>query len=74
MPPTVAQRYGSVRFGPDDRARELEALHDMAISFRDLGQLEEAERHKRRAIEFAHQAGSAQVLAMARVGRAEPPA
>lgn len=52
--------------------RELsEAFHNMAISYRDLRQLEEAERHERRAIEFAHQAGSAQVLAMARVGRAE---
>jgi tetratricopeptide (TPR) repeat protein len=48
-----------------------ESFHNMAISFRDLRQLEEADRHERRAIEFAREGRSPQLLALARAGRAE---
>jgi tetratricopeptide (TPR) repeat protein len=48
-----------------------ETFHNMAVSFRDLRQLEEADRHERRTTEFAREAGSAQLLAMAAAGRAE---
>lgn len=53
-------------------ARELaEAFHNMAITFRDLGQLDQADQHEQRAIEFAQEAGNRRLLAMARVGRGE---
>ena len=48
-----------------------ETYHNMAIAYRHLGQLERADEHERRAIEFATEAGSARLAAMARVGRAE---
>ncbi|MBA2459290.1 MAG: tetratricopeptide repeat protein [Gemmatimonadales bacterium] len=48
-----------------------ESFHNMAISFRDLRQLDEADSHERRAIEFAREGESPQLLAMARAGRAE---
>jgi tetratricopeptide (TPR) repeat protein len=48
-----------------------ETYHNMAISYRHLGQLDRAEDHERHAIEFARQAGSARLLALARMGRAE---
>ncbi|MDQ3207927.1 MAG: tetratricopeptide repeat protein, partial [Gemmatimonadota bacterium] len=48
-----------------------ESFHNMAISFRDLRQLDEADTHERRAIEFAREGESPQLLAMARAGRAE---
>ena len=48
-----------------------ETYHNMAIAFRHLGQLERADEYERRAIEFATEAGSARLAAMARVGRAE---
>jgi tetratricopeptide (TPR) repeat protein len=48
-----------------------ETFHNMAVSFRDLRQLEEADRHERRTTEFAREAGSEQLLAMAAAGRAE---
>jgi tetratricopeptide (TPR) repeat protein len=54
------------------RPRELaQAFHNMAISYRDLRQLDEADRHERRAVEFARQADDPRMLAMARVGRAD---
>jgi tetratricopeptide (TPR) repeat protein len=43
----------------------------MAITFRDVRQLDQADEYERRAIEFARAAGSQRLLAMARVGRAE---
>jgi tetratricopeptide (TPR) repeat protein len=43
----------------------------MAISFRDLGQLDRADECERRAIEFARQGGSAPLVLLARLGRAE---
>jgi tetratricopeptide (TPR) repeat protein len=48
-----------------------ESLHNMAISFRDLGQLEAADECERRALEYARDAGAGPLLALARLGRAE---
>jgi tetratricopeptide (TPR) repeat protein len=48
-----------------------ESFHNMAITFRDLGQFELADRYESRAMEFAREGGSARLMAMARVGRAE---
>jgi tetratricopeptide (TPR) repeat protein len=45
--------------------------HNMAITYRDIDQLDEADRCELRAIEFAREAGSVQLLAVARAGRAE---
>lgn len=48
-----------------------QSYHNMAITYRDARRLSEAEEHERRAIEFAREAGSPRMLAMARAGRAE---
>lgn len=48
-----------------------ESYHNMAITFRDLGELEEADEHERRAIEYAGDGVAPRVAAMGRVGRAE---
>lgn len=48
-----------------------EAYHNIAISCRDLGELEQADEHERRAIDYAADAGAPRVAAMGRVGRAE---
>lgn len=48
-----------------------ETYHNMAITCRDLGDLEQAERYERRAIEYAREAENPRLLAMAHVGRAE---
>lgn len=48
-----------------------ESLHNMAISFRDLGQLDLADDCERRAIDFAREAGGGPLLALANLGRAE---
>lgn len=48
-----------------------QSFHNMAISFRDLGQLARADECERRAIEFGRQANSAHVVALAQLGRAE---
>ncbi len=45
--------------------------HNMAITLRDLGQIEEADRHERRAVAFATEAKNERLIAMARTGRAE---
>ena len=60
----VYQRLGS----PSGLA---ECYHNMAITYRDSSALEQADECERRAIEFAHQAGSRRVTALARLGRAE---
>jgi tetratricopeptide (TPR) repeat protein len=44
--------------------------HNLGISYRDLGFPEEADAHFRRAIEFATQAGDADVIGMAELERA----
>jgi tetratricopeptide (TPR) repeat protein len=43
----------------------------MAITFRDVGELTEADEHERRAIDYAQDAGAPRVAAMGRTGRAE---
>ena len=47
------------------------AYHNMAITFRDVGLLDRADEHERRAIEFAREADTPHVIALARIGRAE---
>jgi tetratricopeptide (TPR) repeat protein len=47
------------------------SYHNIAITFRDLGQLEEADEHERRAIEYATDGGVPRLAAMGRIGRAE---
>lgn len=48
-----------------------ESFHNMAITFRDLQRLDMADEYERRALEYAREAGSARLEAMARAGRAE---
>lgn len=58
------QRLGNVR-------GLAETYHNMAISYRDLGQLDRADESEQRAIEFARAAPVARIVALARIGRAE---
>ena len=48
-----------------------ETCHNLAITYRDLGALEEADEHERRAIDHAAGDIAPRVAAMGRVGRAE---
>jgi tetratricopeptide (TPR) repeat protein len=48
-----------------------ETIHNLAISFRDLGDAMHAEECERRAMEYARQAAAPGLAAMARVGLAE---
>ncbi len=48
-----------------------ETCHNLAITYRDLGELEQADRHERRAIAYAREAGNPRLLAMAQVGRGD---
>ncbi|HET7600752.1 MAG TPA: tetratricopeptide repeat protein [Gemmatimonadales bacterium] len=48
-----------------------ECHHNIAITFRDEGELERAEEHEQRAIEHAREAGSGRLAALALLGRAE---
>lgn len=48
-----------------------ESCHNIAIAYRDARRLREAEEYERRALEYAQDAGSETVAAMARTGRAE---
>jgi tetratricopeptide (TPR) repeat protein len=47
------------------------AYHNMAITYRQIGMLDRADEHERRAIECAAEAGSHHLAALARAGRAE---
>ena len=47
------------------------SYHNLAITYRDLGELEEADDHELRAIEHATDGGVPRLAAMGRVGRAE---
>jgi tetratricopeptide (TPR) repeat protein len=47
------------------------SYHNMAITYRDLGELEEADENERRAIEYAADGAVPRLVAMGRVGRAE---
>jgi tetratricopeptide (TPR) repeat protein len=54
------------------KRREIaETLHNIAVSYRDLGELEEADEHERRAIDYAAEGIAPRVAAMGRIGRAE---
>lgn len=48
-----------------------QSYHNMAITFRDLAQLDRADDCERRAIEFARQGGSESLTLLAQLGRAE---
>ncbi|MBL8998280.1 MAG: tetratricopeptide repeat protein [Gemmatimonadales bacterium] len=48
-----------------------ECYHNMAISVRDLGQVEDADELERRSAEFARDAGLSVLVSIARMGRAE---
>jgi tetratricopeptide (TPR) repeat protein len=48
-----------------------ESYHNVAIAYRNLDQLDWADEHELRAIEFARQASNAHMVALALVGRAE---
>ena len=48
-----------------------QGYHNMAITFRDIGELDEADEHERRAIDYAHDGIAPRVAAMGRTGRAE---
>ena len=60
----VYQRLG-------DMHRLAETFHNLAIVYRDLGDLAPADEHEQRAIQFAQQAGAERLVQMARAGRAE---
>ncbi len=48
-----------------------QSYHNIAITFRDLGDLEQADENELRAIEFARDAAYPTLVAQARLGRAE---
>jgi tetratricopeptide (TPR) repeat protein len=58
------QRIGQVR-------GLAESYHNLAITYRDLGDLEQADENERRAIEYAADAEVPRVAAIGRIGRAE---
>ena len=60
----VYQRLGDMR-------GLAQSFHNLAIVYRDLGDLVAADEHEMRAIEFAQQASAGRLVQMARVGRAE---
>ena len=60
----MLQRLGQARL-------LAEGYHNIAIIFRDTGQLTEADEHERRAIDYAQDAGVPRVAAMGRTGRGE---
>jgi len=48
-----------------------ESFHNIAITYRDIGALEEADEYERRAIDYAADGVAPRVAAMGRIGRAE---
>jgi tetratricopeptide (TPR) repeat protein len=60
----MLQRLGQLRL-------LAEGYHNMAITFRDVGELVEADEHELRAIDYAQDAAAPRVAAMGRTGRAE---
>jgi tetratricopeptide (TPR) repeat protein len=48
-----------------------EGYHNLAITLRDVGELDEADDHEQRAIEYATDGDVPRLVAMGRVGRAE---
>jgi tetratricopeptide (TPR) repeat protein len=53
------------------RQRLANVYHNLGITFRDTGDLEEADEHERRAIEYATESAVPRLAAMGRTGRAE---
>jgi len=53
------------------RQRLANVYHNLGITFRDSGELEEADEHERRAIEYATESDVPRLAAMGRIGRAE---
>lgn len=53
------------------RQRLANVYHNLGITFRDTGELEEADEHERRAIEYAAESEVPRLAAMGRIGRAE---
>jgi tetratricopeptide (TPR) repeat protein len=47
------------------------SYHNIAITFRDMGQLDEADEHERHAIEYATEGAVPRLACMGRIGRAE---
>lgn len=60
----MLQRLGETRL-------LAEGYHNIAITFRDVGDLTEADEHERRAIDYAQDAAVPRVAAMGRTGRGE---
>ena len=48
-----------------------ESYHNIAITYRDIGVLDQADEHERRAIDYAADGVAPRVVAMGRIGRAE---
>lgn len=48
-----------------------ESYHNIAITYRDIGELDEADEYERRAIDYAGDGIAPRVAAMGRIGRAE---
>jgi tetratricopeptide (TPR) repeat protein len=48
-----------------------EGYHNLAITYRDIGDLEQADESERRAIEYASDANVPRIAAVGRIGRAE---
>lgn len=61
---SVHQRMGNAR-------GLAQCYHNMAISYRDIGRLREADECERRSVEFARDAEQHDLVALARLGRAE---
>lgn len=61
---TLHQRNG-------DRRGLAECYHNMAITYRDRGELGEADEWERRSAEYAREAEQERLLALSRLGRAE---
>jgi tetratricopeptide (TPR) repeat protein len=53
------------------RQRLANVYHNIGITCRDTGDLEQADEHERRAIEYATESDGARLAAMGRTGRAE---
>jgi tetratricopeptide (TPR) repeat protein len=53
------------------RSRLANVYHNIGITLRDTGALDEADEHERRAMEYATESGVPRLAAMGRTGRAE---
>ena len=53
------------------RSRLANVYHNIGITLRDIGELDEADEHERRAMEYASESGVLRLAAMGRAGRAE---